>query len=51
MPITMGSANPANDQALCEAGDAAACQRIKDRKEKEEKDKKAKGAGQAALEK
>ena len=50
MPITMGSANTANDQALCEAGDSAACQRIKGRAEKEKKDKKSKkGAGQAAL--
>lgn len=46
----MGGANPSNDEALCESGDEAACERIRKRKEEEAKPKeKKKGEGTKAL--
>lgn len=43
---SMGSTNPKNDEARCEAGDKAACERVRKRKEEENK-----GEGTKALKK
>lgn len=45
----MGSSNPKNDEARCAAGDEAACERV--RKRKEDEDKEPKGEGTKALKK